>query len=291
MPNAKNRAGNSGHRERRKGGGSEACRKAGVLHSNFDGKSLCLGHVKAQKLSKAKAASVAQKVVQDYDGKDNRACRENFLRVARDDRSDNQGDRDDGNRGQYRSDFLRELSEELVDDKAQANRNDDDLYDRKEHRDDVNMDAFLEQQVSDGGSEERSEQSVYACHSDRKSDVALGKISDYVAGGSAGTSSDKNDAGQKPNLKAKDFSQGKGQKRHDGELGKAADDDVLWAGKDKREVFDFERESHSEHDQHQKRVDPRRLDPKTTLRNKERQSGHGQNNQGHELSKEVSDFF
>ena len=56
----------------------------------------------------------------------------------------------------------------MIDDKTKYDRNDDDLYDRKEHTDHIDIDGLTGIQIRKQRGKERSEHGRYGGHSNRQ---------------------------------------------------------------------------------------------------------------------------
>ncbi len=291
MPDREDGPGDGCEGEVGEGRGRQGRGEAGILHSDFHGESLRAGVVEAEAFAKTKAGGVAKKVVEDDHGKDDKTGREDFLGVVRDDRRNNKTNGDDGDEGQDFSGCLRVLSEESVDEEAEGDGDDDNLHDGEEHAKDIHRDGCPKEQVGDGGREDGGEKGVHAGHADGERDVAFREVGHDVARRPAGAGADEDDAGKEAGFEPEELAQGKCQKRHDGELGQAAEQDIPRAREDKLEVLDAERKAHAEHDDHEERIHPARLHPKRGLRPEQREGRHRKYDDGHEPAKEAADFL
>ena len=93
----------------------------------------------------------------------NAACVD-FPGVMRNDGGDDQADRNGGDHRQYRDRLLRDFAEEMIDDKAERDRNDDHLNNAPKHRPNIYLDGRLQQQPRDRGCEQGRQQGVHARH-------------------------------------------------------------------------------------------------------------------------------
>lgn len=147
MPHGEYSARNSRHRKSRERSCRKACRKSGILHTDFDGERLRLGCREFQQLAETKTAAVAEQVMKNHDGEHDSARGENLRGIVRNDRSHNHCNRNHGNERQNLHCAGSPLAEKFVDDKPERNRHDDDLHDGKEHRHHVHVHGGAEQQV------------------------------------------------------------------------------------------------------------------------------------------------
>lgn len=288
VPDAEDRAGNRGERERRERGRGKARSEAGVLHTDFYSDSLLLGKRQAEHASDAVAERIAEEVVQDDDDEDYQTGRHDALRVRGDDGGDYHDYRGDGDERQYLDRLLRRLAEELVDYEARAYREDDDLHYRNEHRHHVDVDRLFKKQVGERRGDDRGEDGRDARHTDGERDVALAEVGHDVRRGAAGAGADEDDADEQRVVELEELAEREGEERHDGELRDEADDYIARALKDDGEVRRLHRKPHTEHDYHKKRRDPARLYPDKRRRLEQRDGGDDDDDDRHVLSDELT---
>ena len=182
------------------------------------------------------------------------------------------------------------FAEEFVDQKAEADRDQDDLDDGQEHRLHVYADGGAQVEVGQCGRQEGGQQGVDAGHAHGQRRVAAGQICDDVAGRAAGAGADQDYADEQFVAQAEDFAEAESQKRHDHKLRHAAGDHIAGLFEDHGEIGKFHRQAHAEHDDHQKIVDPLGLYPEAGARQEEREGGYDQDDPCHVFADQVTDF-
>jgi len=291
MPHGENCARNCCHSKARERSRSKACSESGILHADFDGECLRLGCREFQQLAEAKAAAVAEQVVENYDGEHDGTRGENLCGVVRNDRSHNHRD---GNHRDERQDFdrpRRPFAKELVDDKPERNRYDDDLHDGKEHRHHVDVHGGAKQQVGNRRRQHGSEQRIHARHAHGERHVAFREVSDDVAGSPAGAGAYENHARHEGGIEPENLGKQKCECRHHDELRRTPDGNFLRARKHKCKIAQLEREPHAEHHDHQEVIHPTEFNPERGFRQEQRERRDGQDDNRHPLADKITDFF
>ena len=129
MPYAEYSARDSSQRILCKMGGRQRGCKTRVLHTDFDGNCLAFTHVKLQSLAHSEAQRITETVVKNNYQHDEKTTGHNFGRVSRYNSGYDGHDGSDGNKGQNLCNLLSKTGEQLVDDAAQHDGNDHNLYD------------------------------------------------------------------------------------------------------------------------------------------------------------------
>ena len=227
--------------------GSQRGGQTGVLHADLDGDGAALGLVQLQQLSYHIAQQISQHVVQD-DNHDNQQTGGHQVRGVRGyygchDRHDRQG----RNQRQNLYHRLGEFLEEMVNQEAQHDGQDHNLYDGKEHAPDIHVYRLSGVEIGQSRGQERRQNRGTCRHSYGKGHITLGEIGHHVGRGSSGAGAYQDDADGQLRAQAEHLGKGKGQKRHDGKLRAAADDDVLGAAEHDLEVMGLQRQAHAEH--------------------------------------------
>ena len=291
VPYGEDGAGNSRHGKARERGRSKACSESGILHADFDGECLRLGCREFQQLAEAKAAAVAEQVVENYDGENDSARRKNFCSVVRNDRSHNHRDGNYRDEGQDFHGTGGPFAKKLVDDEPERNRYDDDLHDREEHGHHVDVHGGAKQQVGNRRRQHGSEQRIHAGHAYGKRHVAFREVSNHVAGCPAGARAYENNACHEGGIEPENLGKQKCECRHHDKLRRASNNDFFRARKDKCKVAQLEREPHAEHHDHQEVIHPTEFNPERGFRQEQRERRNSQDDNGHPLANKITDFF
>ena len=229
--------------------------------------------------------------MENHDSKYDSARRENLRGIVRDDGSHNHRDCNYRDERQNLHGAGRPLAKELVDDKPERNRHDDDLHDGKEHRQHIDVHGGAQEQVSNRRSQHGSEQRIHACHAHGERHVTFREVSNHVARSPAGARTYENHACHQCGIEPENLGEQESECRHHDELRRTPDGDFLRACKYKSKVAELERKPHAEHHDHQQVIHPTELNPEGRFRDKQRECRNHQHDNRHPLAHEFADFF
>ena len=291
MPHREHSAGDGCQRILCKVGSGQRGGQTGVLHTDLDGDRAALGGIQLQQLAHTEAGEVAQQVVQDDYGKDQQAAGHDLGGVCRNNSADDEHDGGGGDQRQHTDGVLGEGMEEVVDHKAQCDGNQHHLDDGQEHIYRVHIHALTGIQQGQQRGEEGRQHGGNCGHANGQCNVALGKVGHHVRGGAAGAGTHKDDADSQLGGQVEQLGQRPCQKGHQGELRNAADDHVFRAAEHYLEVLRLQGETHAEHDDAQKGVDPCGLYHAEGAGEQQRQCRYHNDDGGHVFAHKVAYFF
>lgn len=237
MPDGEHGTGDRSQRILCKVRGCKARCKAGVLHADLDGDCTALGSVEAKELCAAITQCIAEQVVADDNGEDQKAAGHDAVRICGDNCCD---DHDDcGGRDQRKNldGLIRVLSEEVVHDKTEDDRQKNDTHDGEHHRTKVHVNGLASIQERQCRGEQRGKERRDSSHRNGQGHIAVGEVRHDVRGRAARAGADEDDTDRKFRGKTECQAQHPGKQRHDGVLQHGADDDVLRALEDDCEVM------------------------------------------------------
>ena len=134
-----------------------------------------------------------------------------------------------------------------MNDDAGSDREQDHLYDRKEHCRRIDGDPLVGEEVHQGRRNERRQQCRARSDRDRKRDISASQESDQVRSRTPGNTAKEHQTDSQIRRQRKSLAEREGYQRHDEELRENADEDILGAAEDFTEVGRREREPHAEH--------------------------------------------
>lgn len=291
VPHGEYGAGYSRHDKARERGRRKARGKARILHADFDGKCLRLGCREFQQLPEAEPAAVTEQVMEYHHREHDKTGRKDLCGVVRDDRRHNHRD---GNHRDERQDLhgtCSPFAEELVDDKPERNRHDDNLHDGKEHRQHIHVHGGAQKQVRNRRSQHGSEQRIHAGHAYGERHVALREVGNNVTRCAAGTRAYENHACHEGCIEPENLGEQERKCRHYNELRRTPDGNFLRARKHELKIAQLEREPHAEHHDHQKVIHPAELNPECGFGQEQRERRNSQDDNRHPLANKITDFF
>ena len=210
-----------------------------------------------QELCNAKAKRIAEQVVAHDDDHDKRARLHDARRICRDDSSDDEDDGDDGDEREHLDRLLYRTLKEVIDEKSENDRGDDDLRNGDHHFPGGNVNPLPGEPKCEERCHDRRENRRCHRHGDGECDVSACEICHDVGRGAAGTGADEDHACGELRRQGKSMCEYPRQERHDAELSDSADKHVFWTLQYEPKILETERHAHAEHNNAQENGDIR----------------------------------
>ena len=254
VPGATDGAGE--HRERL--GSEESAGKDGgqtsVLHAYLDRDGALLGSVETGQTTGCVAEDIAQRVVAEHYGEgpeeEHQSTGHEIVVDGRYDASHDACQTDDAQTGHQRLDDGETLAlgVSVVEEAADAHR--DDRYDEdvEEHADGINLDDLASRQLHEQGRHHRGEEGRGAGHTHGERHVAVTEIRHDIARHTARTATHQQDAQCQGWFQVEHMHQQIGHTGHDEELRTGTDEDIQRALGQDAEIVSGQRQSHRQHD-------------------------------------------
>ena len=254
MPDTEERAGNRSCRTEVEQG--KRCGEPRVLHADLDGDRLDLCHIHVECLCYEEAEGITKEIVAHDNDHDESTRLDDAACVSRDNTTDDEDDRRHGDERENLDGLLDRTLKEVVDEKAEEDRGDDNLCDGDHHLARRNVNPLPCEPEREERCHDRRENGGRHGHADGKSDITAREVGHDVRGRSTGAGADENDTGGKLRRKGKCLCQDPCEERHDAELGNRSDKNVARTLQNEFKVGKTQRHSHTEHDDAEQNRDP-----------------------------------
>ena len=232
--------------------GGERHAESRILHADLKAEGAAFGGIHARHAADHVAEAHADGVLDGNHEEGDEACVHDARLGGRNHGGDDDHDGRHGDERQRAGDILNTVAEDAVNQDARADRNEDYLDDREEHRGRVDREPFARKGVHQGGRHDWRHQRRAGRDRDGERHIAAGEEGDDVRGRSARAAAQEHQTDGEVGRQIKGLAEHEGRDRHDRELRNDADDHVLRAGKDLAEVRGRQGETHAEHDDAEK---------------------------------------